>query len=273
VISFRAEESQKELSCTDGPRCGLTGPSFGLPGEGLARWCATCAAAHPGAAELGVDYGSTGKEARWEAQLAKLAAYKAVHDDCRVLTNWKEDPSLGAWVAKQRGYKRLLDRGEACREMSAERAAKLEAIGCEFTKGFVWIATEDVTWEVQLAQLMAYKVQHSDCKVPSNWPENPQLGRWVSLQRVCKNSLDTGEPCRGMKVERVAKLDALGFAWTVAPYKGGPYKRGQPVKRGAAVKKATVEPDEATDGATTAAAPVGRPIRARQSCDEPSAEV
>jgi hypothetical protein len=141
--------------------------------------------------ELGVHYGSAAREARWEAQLAKLAAYKAAHGNCRVpMRLGRQAGNLGAWVYTQRKYKRLLDRGEACREMSAERAAKLEALGCEFAKGFVWVTPEDVAWEAQLAQLTAYKVQHGDCNVPDNWPEDPRLGRWVSKQRTLKSNLD-----------------------------------------------------------------------------------
>jgi hypothetical protein len=41
-------------------------------------------------------------EAAWEAQLARLAAYKAAHGDCSVPSLLAEDPRLGTWVNKQR---------------------------------------------------------------------------------------------------------------------------------------------------------------------------
>jgi hypothetical protein len=68
-------------------------------------------------------------DAGWEAQLAKLKAYKRMHGDCSVPQQWAEDPSLGSWVNNQRRGKRLLDRGEPSRGMTAARAAQLEALG------------------------------------------------------------------------------------------------------------------------------------------------
>ena len=65
----------------------------------------------------------------WEAQLARLVKYKAVHGDCNVPKGWAEDPALGSWVSNQRVLKRKLDRGEPCQGMTAERAASLEALG------------------------------------------------------------------------------------------------------------------------------------------------
>ena len=77
---------------------------------------------------------STGypKRRSWEAQLARLAAYKAAHGDCNVPQGWAEDPRLGSWVSNQRTRKRKLDRGEPSEGMTAERAARLTALG------FVW---------------------------------------------------------------------------------------------------------------------------------------
>ena len=65
----------------------------------------------------------------WEAQLTKLAAYKSEHGDCVVPKRWAEDPKLGRWVKDQRSHKTLLDRGEPSRGLTAERAARLEALG------------------------------------------------------------------------------------------------------------------------------------------------
>jgi hypothetical protein len=159
-------------------------------------------------------------EAAWEAQLARLAAYKAAHGDCNVPYRWAEDPKLGTWVMNQRKCKRKLDRGEPSEGMTAARAAKLEALG------FVWelsaaaisiqnskAAFDDAGWEAQLAKLKVYKRRQGDCSVPQGWVEDPRLGNWVKHQRAYKRKLDRGDPSPGMTVERAAKLDALGFAW------------------------------------------------------------
>jgi hypothetical protein len=76
-------------------------------------------------------------DASWEAQFARLAAYKAEHGDCNVPPGWGEDPKLletagnrvdrwrmtrlgiYGWVVRQREVKRKLDRGEASDRKSA----------------------------------------------------------------------------------------------------------------------------------------------------------
>jgi hypothetical protein len=143
-------------------------------------------------------------DTKWEAQLAQLAAYKAAHGDCKVPKDWAEDPRLSSWVNMQRTLKKKLDRDEPS-GMTAERAARLTALG------LVWNQNQ-AGWEAQLLRLVAYKAAHGDCNVPYGWAEDPTLGRWVSKQRICKRKLDRGEPSQGMLVERVAKLEALGFA-------------------------------------------------------------
>jgi hypothetical protein len=84
----------------------------------------------------------------WEAQLARLAAYKAAHGDCSVPPRWAEDPRLGEWDRNPRTEKRQLDRGEARERMTGARVARLTALG------FAW-QTNESAWEAQLARLVA----------------------------------------------------------------------------------------------------------------------
>jgi hypothetical protein len=71
-------------------------------------------------------------DAGWEAQLAKLTAYKRKCGNCNVPQRWAEDMPLGRWVATQRQCKRQLDRGEPSKIMTAPRAAKLHALGFDW---------------------------------------------------------------------------------------------------------------------------------------------
>jgi hypothetical protein len=192
-------------------------------------------------------------DAGWEAQLARLAAYKAEHGDCNVPKCWPDDPKLGAWVSTQRTGKWQLDRGEpSTKGMTAARAAKLVT-----ALGFAWEdpkgSTDDADWEAQLARLVAYKADHGDCNVPGfNWAagsvandvarlatykvthgncnvphewgwvgEDGHLASWVGTQRMRKRLLDRGEPSEGMTADRVARLTALGFTWECAPKAAG----------------------------------------------------
>jgi hypothetical protein len=72
-------------------------------------------------------------DAGWEAQMAKLKAYKRRHGDCNVPQHWAEDPSLGSWVMMQRKFKKALDRGEPSQGMTVVRLAKLDVLG------FAWV--------------------------------------------------------------------------------------------------------------------------------------
>jgi hypothetical protein len=74
-------------------------------------------------------------DAGWEAQLAKLKAYKRKHGDCIVPRRWAEDKPLGTWVKSQRLFKRKLDRGEPSEGMTATRVAKLDKLGFDWAPG------------------------------------------------------------------------------------------------------------------------------------------
>jgi hypothetical protein len=168
--------------------------------------------------------------ASWERQLASLRAYKRRHGDCNVPRSWPEDKRLGAWVHHQRRGKRLLDRGEPTRGMTAARVAKLDKVGfawelsaSELSKQNSKSAQKDARWEAQLAKLKRYKCKNGDYNVPQSWPEDPALGRWVKKQRDYKKGLIRSDPSkcnplltRGMAAARVAKLASLGFAWELS---------------------------------------------------------
>ena len=62
---------------------------------------------------------------QWENMFAKLKEYRQKHGDCLVPFNYKHDPSLGRWVAKQRLRHDKLD---------SDRKGRLDSIG------FAWKA-------------------------------------------------------------------------------------------------------------------------------------
>jgi hypothetical protein len=150
----------------------------------------------------------------WEAQLARLVAYKVAHGDCNVLNRWAEDRRLATWVSSQRKRKRKLDRGEPSEGMTTERAARLTALGFVWDPGRTGGTPREEEWEAQLARLAAYKAARGDCNVLNRWAEDRRLGTWVGTQRKGKRRLDRGEPSEGMTTERAARLTALGFVWS-----------------------------------------------------------
>jgi hypothetical protein len=163
----------------------------------------------------------TPNEAAWEAQEARLVAYKAAHGDYNVPCRWAKDQQLANWVRNQRKGKRKLDRDESsgkCDGMTAERVARLTALGFAWDPGPGHMPDEK-RWEAQLARLATYKAEHGDCNVPRDWSEDPQLGTWVEHQRTGKRQLrpsGSAAPAsgsKGMTVDRAARLTALGFVW------------------------------------------------------------
>ena len=153
-------------------------------------------------------------DAGWEAMRAGLAHFEAEHGHCRVPQKHPADPTLGRWVSSQRVAKKKMDGGNPSPGITAERVAKLEAIGFEWSLR----AGEkraggghEAGWEAMRARLLALKAEHGHCRVPSKWTANPKLGRWVANQRAAKKRLDHGHPSPGITSERVAKLEAIGF--------------------------------------------------------------
>ncbi len=80
----------------------------------------------------------------------------------------------------------------------------LEALRDSITTACIETFSEN--WDEKFGELQAFKDHYGHCSVPSRWPENKQLGMWVSTQRLL---------ARGGKLrrERTERLSDLGFIW------------------------------------------------------------
>merc|ERR1712224_732127 len=93
--------------------------------------------------------------------------------------------------------------------------------------GFVWEIVDDnqsqpmekesaaAQWksgtaENMFLQLAAYKEEHGDCRVPVDYAQNPQLGKWAARLRNQYRKQQKGEKSN-LTEERKNKLDSLGF--------------------------------------------------------------
>jgi superfamily II DNA or RNA helicase len=148
---------------------------------------------------------------KWNDRLSDIAEFKAQHGHCNVPVNYREDPSLGRFVANMRSQRRQ-------GILSAERIAKLDKLGFRWwgdaKKGpGMKRVTDDGTseaWRERFADLLRYKRVHGNCDVVRvKGDENKKLGNWVSQQRVFyhRGSLDP---------TRVKLLEEAGFKWAVA---------------------------------------------------------
>jgi hypothetical protein len=149
----------------------------------------------------------------------KLSAYKKVHKNTMVPTQYDEDPPLGRWVGKQRSKYKNDD-------MLPSRITLLNSTG------FVWGVDDkgrnrdNEQWMKMFQKLVAYKKVHEttlvpykqnkdrklgiheNILVPTKYRAGPKLGIWVNNQRrIFKNNK--------LLQARFDMLDSVGFVWRV----------------------------------------------------------
>ena len=69
-------------------------------------------------------------------------------------------------------------------------------------------------WDEMFRRLVAYKHQHGDCNVPSQYPHDKALGKWVTRQRRYLRNAPVVN-------ERRQKLESIGFVWQLVGAKVG----------------------------------------------------
>ena len=99
--------------------------------------------------------------------------------------------------------------------MTKDRIAKLDAIGFQWSASHLSASNhKSDLWNQRCEELVKYKEEHGDCLVPYSCERNKQLGWWVGTQRKQHRRLQQGKRSQLTK-DRIAKLDAIGFQWTV----------------------------------------------------------
>jgi len=135
---------------------------------------------------------------KWEECYVKLLYFKDKYGHCNVPYNYSENPHLASWVSMQRNRRK---RGK----LLAEREKMLDEIGFNWTTADLHKIKLSEQWNLRYSQLFEFKQQHGDCDIPINYPENPQLGKWVSKQRQKRDKLTQ---------ERMLLLEEIGFLWS-----------------------------------------------------------
>lgn len=120
------------------------------------------------------------------------------------------DPSspLYNWVLTQRKNYQLFQDGDANNSISADRINVLNTIG------FAWNVGDDAAWDKHYKNLLAYKTEFGDVRVPRQYTKHPKLGEWVTDQRRQHKLWKDGK-LSTMTEERCSKLDVIGFLWKV----------------------------------------------------------
>ncbi len=141
------------------------------------------------------------KKKEWEKKFKELQAFQQKHGHGFVPVNYKENKSLGTWVATQRKL-------EATGKLESYKKRKLDALG------FVWSrdtqkeleAINAKKWEASFKKLKAYKKEHGTCQV--SLKIDPVLQRWTCWQR---KAFYEGK----LPQDRLDKLNELRFPWSI----------------------------------------------------------
>ena len=143
---------------------------------------------------IGFMWTTGGLNQAWLAMYQRLNKYKDSHGDVDVPHQWKEDPSLAAWVSAQRQSRKAGN-------LSNERMSSLDQIQ------FTWKSRERGTWDDRFEELAAFKELHGHLNVPAVCPEMPKIRQFINTARFQKAH---GK----LPADRETRLKSLGFSWS-----------------------------------------------------------
>lgn len=150
-------------------------------------------------------------EAAWERHFEKLKEFVESNNGAFPYEFEKENldengRKLLDWVARQKNNYREYNKSQVPNsKMTPDRIAKLEALG------FSWNMNED-SWMEQYKMLVKYYEHHGDSLVPTNYPTNPRLAKWVAFMRSQKKQKQIGK-YSSLTDEREALLEKVDFQW------------------------------------------------------------
>lgn len=141
------------------------------------------------------------KRKAWEEKFKQLKEFHKEHGHAFVPVNYKENKSLGTWVASQRWL-------EAKGKLDSGKKKKLDQLG------FVWSkdtekelkAINDEKWEESFNKLKAYKEKYGTCQV--SLKVDRVLQRWTCWQR---KAFYEGK----LPEDRLNRLNELRFPWSI----------------------------------------------------------
>ncbi|MBF0346223.1 MAG: Helicase associated domain protein [Magnetococcales bacterium] len=133
------------------------------------------------------------EEAHWQERFSLLKDFQRRHGHLSL--NGDDSHVLPPWIEEQRQLR-------ARNRLHPTRIDRLNALG------FIWSAKEE-RWEGLFQRFLHFRQCHLHGDVPERWPEDPELGDWVQMQRR--------EARRGaMDEDRRARLTMAGFVWDPA---------------------------------------------------------
>ena len=155
--------------------------------------------------ERGASSSQNGYDRVWMERYGELVEFYNRNGDCAVPSDYEPNRKLGNWVRSQRAQYKPFREGAPC-TMTVERVELLDQLN------FQWRVKCD--WMKQYRELEDYYNYHGDSRIPTNWPNNRSLGRWVDRQRTAYRRHMAGNRST-MTKERIKMLEQLDFRWKV----------------------------------------------------------
>ncbi|MBI3880832.1 MAG: Helicase associated domain protein [Verrucomicrobia bacterium] len=141
---------------------------------------------------------------QWRATFDLFRTYAATHGAAVIHVVDEGTKKLNRWMLHQRQAKK---RGQ----LSDARISALNEIG------FVWQknstrndspTTQPArSWNEMFLELVEFFKLHGHSNVPDDWTAQPELSRWVGLQRLNKKR-------NRLEPDHVRQLEEIGFAWS-----------------------------------------------------------
>ena len=141
----------------------------------------------------------------FENHCSDLITYKEEVGDCNVPQLYPANQAMANWLHNLR----TAYNNEGDYDLTPDRIERLEAIGLQWQ-------VRDAAFEKHCSDLITYKEEFGDCKVPQRYSADPSLGRWCSNVRGAYKKIQKGEePGYKLSKDRIKRLKKIGFQWKI----------------------------------------------------------
>lgn len=160
--------------------------------------------------------GNCGKfnDKRWNTNFLDLLEFICIHGHSNIPSVYKKNTKLGGWVNRLRKNYRLISQGQRPERivLTEKRIWMLNQIN------FNWDPKAD-EFNFYFSKLLRYKKIHGHVHIHTNDLKDAEfqsLSNWVKSMRNAYLSFSKGIPQKYLTHEKVMKLEALNFQWTIA---------------------------------------------------------
>jgi Helicase associated domain len=145
------------------------------------------------------------QEGQWQQRFCELVAFKEEYGHSCVPSHWPRNAALALWVKRQRSQFKLKEEGKHSNMTEARERALNEL-------GFIW-HSHAVHWEERWRELRDFCNKHGHTNVTTKCHLNKQLAIWCKGQRRQFKLFQNGDSRTTMTLERMTKLESLGFSF------------------------------------------------------------